>query len=268
MGIVLQEFSEIGFDVEWSVVSCAEVGGVHLRERVWIIAHSQSFSRSIASTTGIGVGRGSRYEFSRKGKSDRDGVTSHANSIGHQKPLARNASRNSERNDPPCKPAGEAIIHDVVAGSAITPNSNGFQRKGQRLSTGQEWKSLSNSCGCIRRSPTPNAMQPRLETRQRGSSGSTKGGEPKRALRLSDAGEQQEDKTEPSVCRNDDGSSGWIYRPYLMTPEDLPTYLPIATDSETIPNRPERLKALGNAIVPQVAAIALQRVLELFKQAN
>jgi hypothetical protein len=57
-------------------------------------------------------------------------------------------------------------------------------------------------------------------------------------------------------------------RPYLMTPDDLSKYLPIATDSETILNRPERLKALGNAVVPQVAAIALQRVLELFNPAN
>ncbi|MCC5633632.1 DNA cytosine methyltransferase [Nostoc sphaeroides CHAB 2801] len=39
---VLWEFTSLGFDVEWRIVSAAEVGAVHKRERVWIIAHSQS----------------------------------------------------------------------------------------------------------------------------------------------------------------------------------------------------------------------------------
>jgi DNA-cytosine methyltransferase len=159
MGIVLKEFSEIGFDVEWSVVSCVEVGGVHLRERVWVVAHSQSLSRSIASTTGIGGGRGSRDELGGKGESDRDG---------------------------------------------ITPNSNGFQRKRQRLSTGQERNGLPNSCGSLGCGKTSNAMQQGLETRQRS------------------AGEwRQRDEVKSSFRRNDDGLPGGMDRPYLMTPEDL-----------------------------------------------
>jgi site-specific DNA-cytosine methylase len=39
---ILWQFTSFGFDVEWGIVSAAEVGAVHLRERVWIIAHSQS----------------------------------------------------------------------------------------------------------------------------------------------------------------------------------------------------------------------------------
>ncbi|BBD70172.1 hypothetical protein NIES4072_65380 [Nostoc commune NIES-4072] len=42
---VLWEFASLGFDVEWGIVSAAEVGAVHKRERVWIIAHSQSSRR-------------------------------------------------------------------------------------------------------------------------------------------------------------------------------------------------------------------------------
>ncbi|MCC5633779.1 DNA cytosine methyltransferase [Nostoc sphaeroides CHAB 2801] len=42
---VLWEFAQMGFDVEWGIVSAASVGAVHLRERVWIIAHSQSSRR-------------------------------------------------------------------------------------------------------------------------------------------------------------------------------------------------------------------------------
>ncbi|WP_334710774.1 DNA cytosine methyltransferase [Nostoc sp.] len=35
---ILWEFSQMGFDVEWGVLSAASVGAVHRRERIWIIA--------------------------------------------------------------------------------------------------------------------------------------------------------------------------------------------------------------------------------------
>ncbi|PSB30126.1 DNA cytosine methyltransferase [Chlorogloea sp. CCALA 695] len=36
---ILREFAALGFDAEWQIISCAEVGGVHKRERVFIIAY-------------------------------------------------------------------------------------------------------------------------------------------------------------------------------------------------------------------------------------
>ena len=42
---VLWQFTSLGFDVEWGVFSAYAVGAVHKRERVWIIAHSQSSRR-------------------------------------------------------------------------------------------------------------------------------------------------------------------------------------------------------------------------------
>ncbi|MCC5617376.1 DNA cytosine methyltransferase [Nostoc sp. CHAB 5836] len=40
---VLWEFAQMGFDVEWGIVSASQVGAVHKRERVWLIAtNSQS----------------------------------------------------------------------------------------------------------------------------------------------------------------------------------------------------------------------------------
>ena len=39
---VLWEFAQMGFDVEWGIVSASQVGAVHLRSRIWIIAYSQS----------------------------------------------------------------------------------------------------------------------------------------------------------------------------------------------------------------------------------
>jgi DNA (cytosine-5)-methyltransferase 1 len=39
MGRVLGDLAEIGYDAEWEIISAADVGAPHLRERVWITAY-------------------------------------------------------------------------------------------------------------------------------------------------------------------------------------------------------------------------------------
>ena len=40
LGTVLRDLAEIGFDAAWTVLSAAELGAPHLRERIWIVAHA------------------------------------------------------------------------------------------------------------------------------------------------------------------------------------------------------------------------------------
>jgi DNA (cytosine-5)-methyltransferase 1 len=37
LGVVLGDLSSLGFDAEWGVLSAADVGAKHLRERIWIV---------------------------------------------------------------------------------------------------------------------------------------------------------------------------------------------------------------------------------------
>ena len=46
LGTVLRDLAEIGFDAAWTVLSAADVGAPHLRERIWIVAHSCEIGRS------------------------------------------------------------------------------------------------------------------------------------------------------------------------------------------------------------------------------
>ena len=39
MGRVLGDLAEIGYDTEWEIISAADVGALHRRERVWIVAY-------------------------------------------------------------------------------------------------------------------------------------------------------------------------------------------------------------------------------------
>ena len=41
-GTVVGQLSEIGYDAEWRVISAADAGAPHLRNRWWLLAHSHS----------------------------------------------------------------------------------------------------------------------------------------------------------------------------------------------------------------------------------
>lgn len=50
---ILRDFSKSGYDVEWNVVSAASVGALHLRKRVFVIAHANSqFDKSAVRNMG------------------------------------------------------------------------------------------------------------------------------------------------------------------------------------------------------------------------
>jgi DNA (cytosine-5)-methyltransferase 1 len=43
LGVVLADLSSLGFDAKWGVVSAADVGANHQRERIWIRAKQRNF---------------------------------------------------------------------------------------------------------------------------------------------------------------------------------------------------------------------------------
>jgi|LakMenEpi03Aug12_release.lakeMendotaPanAssembly.Ray.scaffolds.fasta_scaffold209604_3 DNA (cytosine-5)-methyltransferase 1 len=63
LGTVLADLAKMGFDAEWGVLSAADVGANHLRERIWILAHSKS-ARTSKDFGGIrqGIKRTSRRQ--------------------------------------------------------------------------------------------------------------------------------------------------------------------------------------------------------------
>jgi DNA (cytosine-5)-methyltransferase 1 len=41
LGVVLGDLASLGYDARWGVLGAADVGAPHLRERIWIVAHSR-----------------------------------------------------------------------------------------------------------------------------------------------------------------------------------------------------------------------------------
>ena len=55
LGTVLGDLSTLGYDAEWGVISAADVGANHLRERIWVVAHTKS-ARTSTDINGIRSG--------------------------------------------------------------------------------------------------------------------------------------------------------------------------------------------------------------------
>lgn len=45
LGTVLGDLAAMGFDAEWGVISAADTGAHHLRERIWIVAHADEMRK-------------------------------------------------------------------------------------------------------------------------------------------------------------------------------------------------------------------------------
>jgi len=53
LGRVLGDLAEMGFDAEWGVVSAADTGAPHIRERIWIVAYPMRDGQLGQATTGV-----------------------------------------------------------------------------------------------------------------------------------------------------------------------------------------------------------------------
>jgi DNA (cytosine-5)-methyltransferase 1 len=73
MRIVLGAFAKIGFDAEWHVISAKSAGAPHLRERVWIVADTSGEGLQGRTTGRVLQGRGTSDRYSRQGSTQPGG---------------------------------------------------------------------------------------------------------------------------------------------------------------------------------------------------
>ena len=94
LGVVLGDLAEMGFDAEWGVVSAADTGAPHLRERIWIVA-SQCGGRldDLADPTSSGLATGGVG-----GRNEADGHVLHMQPDHRSQDVAYAGGATRERN--------------------------------------------------------------------------------------------------------------------------------------------------------------------------
>jgi len=71
LGTVLADLAKMGFDAEWGVLSAADVGANHLRERIWIVAKSTEQHRFFSYSQHNRIRRGQQQSESIE---EKDGI--------------------------------------------------------------------------------------------------------------------------------------------------------------------------------------------------
>lgn len=234
---VLRSLDEIGYDAEWHCISASAVGAPHRRDRIWIVAHP----RHRSGRYDIGSGFGG------------DGKRENEKTIGASKTTAI---------------AGSSQTPDALAYSNGCLEANGgkctdFKRKGDGGGVEQRGSGSDDRQGCIRGSRGCSKddvaytdskwqlQQEGIEQNQRGRScnssiqkpvaySGSEGLERLRIRTLSTEPQESMPSSCGSIVRSVTNSDFWETEPQLGRVAD------------GIPNRMDRLKQLGNSLVPQI----------------
>ena len=255
---VLFQIAKAGYDAEWSIISAKDLGACHLRERIWIVAYSQSQSSNVSKfkpffnkESSTSESRNSNITItnsnqsnSREGRifeniSDERWETSEDRGKSIQSKDRETCTDNTRQSD-------RIITNTNNNGSSsstrnrINEETSSDSQKGENKISKSERSSKSTGSRTVQSfSKTPNFTNSDGSGTQSNSKSLEKPIWKHAFLNSKERRTLSPDWTgyvsEPSLCRGDDGLRG----------------------------RVARLKALGNSIVPQCAAVPLQRIKDL-----
>ena len=119
LGVVLADLSTLGFDAKWGVVSAADIGANHQRERIWIRAEQRNF---FSHTEYNGNGRWEQQS---------ESIKETVGNLAHTSELQRNGGNN---NTGICLERKTQPEFGNDSGSKNMANTNITQRKGNKCS--------------------------------------------------------------------------------------------------------------------------------------
>ena len=217
---VLREISEIGYDAEWHCITAASIGAPHRRDRIWIVAYPRDNTRRDSITGSLGRnGEGELEERIRTsetteitGSSKTSETMAHANDSGSRTSRNSNYTKRSET----IEGWEEQSLNRSGGSSANVANAK------SKLSNGNNTYSESS----------------KSSTQELGSSSSE--GDVSNSNSEGLQGQWQITSRISKELQDVSYSCWWEVEP------------DVGRVANGIPGRVDRLKQLGNAVVPQI----------------
>lgn len=230
-GRVLGDLAEIGYDAEWQVIPAAAVGAPHKRDRVFIVAYPKSeFSNGSNDNPRIGLESQSLSKFRNDGRSQ---SLANTNDTGNRTPKRRIDDEKSAQIQK------RQIFSQFEFGrrGAEMANTTSQQSNGRQSSSNTKQFEEKRLQKQVRTSGATVANTDSQFMGQYGSSGN-----------VANQSKQRNDQRKRQ--KTNDLGQWWEIEPN------------VGRVANGVPNRVDRLKGLGNAIVPQVAELVGALVVE------
>jgi len=251
LALVLQNLSEIGYNAEWHCIPCSTVGGLHRRDRIWIIAYPMENPRCtfgqrsfIEGENEDEVGEGNANQYQRSSSTSRDDRRTQETEEGNVGNTKHNGSSTSE-----VKGSYEEAVPGREKRQNQAVKSEGTNIRGTISQSIVSNRTVSNSM-C------------------KGLEGS------KQDANHSGQSEEGNEVTSRSASE----SSGIRGEPkHIVTREQIERFAQYAKTQWTtepkldrvaygISNRVHRLKGIGNAVVPQIPQFLGESILNFEKE--
>ena len=261
MDIVLAELYKAGYDAEWCCIPSSFVGACHQRDRWWMLA-------KIADPTSLRSRSESKIQTGgdTTSSSNRSGDVTNTNNNGSSKSTK---SRSIKETDGRCEERSHFFVESE--GSSKSKNSGNIQLSftytesighGGRNNQGCEIQERKLLSGEQERREIWHQTQGCSDTSTNTESSNRNGDETQREhgrSRTQEIPRNRNSSQSPQTWRCTEHRLNPNWKQYVSKPCLL-------RGNDGLRNRVDRLKALGNSVVPQVAAIPLQRVKDIHEQ--
>lgn len=174
MGVVLGDLAEIGYDAEWQIISAADMGALHLRERVWIVSYPNE------------------------------------NGFDKSETFAHPA-HNQERNDPTYREVGRTESSEIRASSEADIRYSQKKRFSEAWELRQNEREERIPCQCEARIFT-DPRQERTKRFLKETLSRISGFSWCKDVRRVEDLRERSDIPEPLFCGSSDGIPNWVYR--------------------------------------------------------
>lgn len=242
VGRVLGDLAEVGYDAEWACLSAREFGAPHLRRRAWIVAYPARDAEA-GSATATGPERERAGQGGATGRaravSDPDGDGCPQGLLLGTGPGERSRQTDALRRSP-----GEALAD--AEGNSERPRLRQGDARSER---GRRSRDRGRAGG---------ALADAERGGRQGGPDQQRRGNPQRPPALGCQGPEDSSRGD-----QEEGS-----RDRLPASESWSTEPDVGRVADGVPNRVDRLAALGNALVPQIAEWIGWRILTFEQEAK